>query len=154
VNLSKIAVQANVAGGKASEPYRVLLVEDNPTNQRLMRRLLEAMHCSVDVAANGRDALNKVAAAQYELIFMDCHMPVMDGYAATTEIRRREARVHLPIVAVTASIVREDHDRCKTVGMDQVITKPVDPDEIRDALTRWCRRDKPADPLSPGGVNP
>jgi CheY-like chemotaxis protein len=125
----------------ARQPYRVLLVEDNPTNQRLMRRLLEAMHCSVDVAENGRDALAKVAASCYELVFMDCHMPVMDGFAATTEIRRTNSRTRLPIVAVTASVVNEDHERCRDCGMDQIITKPVDPNEIREALARWCPRD-------------
>jgi len=156
VSTPETDVRSPAASTAAPEPYQVLLVEDNPTNQRLMRRLLEAMHCRVDIANNGRDALTKVAANRYELIFMDCHMPVMDGYDATLEIRRRETPGHLPIVAVTASVVREEHERCRDVGMDQVITKPVDPNEIRAALARWCHPNRgpasgpnPDAPLAP-----
>lgn len=103
-----------------------------------MRRLLEAMHCQVDVAGNGQEALHKFSGGRYELIFMDCHMPVMDGFDATAEIRRVAPSSRVPIVAVTASVAKEDHDRCRLVGMNQIITKPVDPDEIRAVLSRWC----------------
>ncbi len=137
----------------AGPPYRVLLVEDNPTNLRLMRRLLEGMHCQVDVAMNGREAVTKTAASRYEVIFMDCHMPVMDGYDATAEIRLSHPSDRLPIIAVTASIVPDDHHRCQQVGMNQVITKPIEPEQIRQALARWCPRPRSdaggSDPAQP-----
>lgn len=140
VNAPEIAASHRPTPDVVRPPYRVLLVEDNPTNQRLMRRLLEAMHCQVDVAANGQEAVDRVAASRYEAVFMDCHMPVMDGYDASAQIRQTEPAERLPIIAVTASIVPEDHRRCHQSGMNQVITKPVEPDEIRRALSRWCPR--------------
>ncbi len=140
VNTPEIAASQRPTTEVVCSPYRVLLVEDNPTNQRLMRRLLEAMHCLVDVAANGREAVDRVASSRYEAVFMDCHMPVMDGYDASVQIRQTEPAERLPIIAVTASIVPEDHRRCHQSGMNQVITKPVEPEEIRRALSRWCRR--------------
>jgi CheY-like chemotaxis protein len=127
-----------------AQPFRVLLVEDNPINQRLMRRVLENLHCQVDIAANGQEAVAKHAPGRYEVIFMDCHMPIMDGFDATTEIRRTEASDQLPIIAVTASIVKSDHERCRQVGMDSILTKPVDPEEIRTALSRLSRRPAPS----------
>jgi len=138
VNTPEFSDQTAAALQAAGDPWRILLVEDNLTNQRLMRRLLEAMRCRVDVAGNGEEALSKLNAARYHLVFMDCHMPVMDGFDATTEIRRTEPTSHLPIVAVTASVLKEDHERCHRVGMNQVITKPIDPNDIRAALDRWC----------------
>lgn len=129
----------------------VLLVEDNPTNQRLMRRLLENMECKVDVAANGRDAVSRVASSHYQLVFMDCQMPVMDGFEAAAEIRRTHSSERLPIVAVTASAIEEDHARCRKVGMDQIITKPIDPNEIREALARWCQRPSAGGPPAEAG---
>lgn len=113
-----------------------------------MRRLLENMRCEVELASNGREALDRLVNRRFDLIFMDCHMPVMDGYDTTEEIRRTESvPPPLPIVAVTASICREDHERCLRVGMNQVLTKPVNPEDIAAALDRWCRRN---DTTSPG----
>ena len=138
MNTPEFSDKPAVACQAPSEPWRILLVEDNPTNQRLMRRLIESMSCRVDVAGNGAEALTKFHTTRYHLVFMDCHMPVMDGYEATIEIRRTEPPARLPIVAVTASVLQEDHDRCHSVGMNQVITKPIDPNDIRAALERWC----------------
>lgn len=147
---SRTPVSRGPACDTIGEPYRVLLVEDNPVNQRLMRRVLENMHCRADIAANGREALAILRTGRYELVFMDCNMPVMDGYEATAEIRKTQPSERLPIIAVTASVLKADHDRCRQVGMDQIITKPVDPDEIRAALVRWCRRT----PVPTPGRNP
>src|SRR4030095_939472 len=130
------------------EPFRILLVEDNMTNQRLMRRGLESMRCHVDVAGNGAEALCKLNAARYHLVFMDCHMPVKDGFDTATENRRTTA--HLPIVAVTASVSKADHERCHQVGMNQVITKPIDPDDIRTALARGCQGHEASPPRTAG----
>jgi CheY-like chemotaxis protein len=138
VNTPNISEDGTGACQGPAEPFRILLVEDNLTNQRLMRRVLESMRCQVEVAGNGEEALNKLHLGRYHLVFMDCHMPVMDGFDTTTEIRRTEASARLPIIAVTASVLKEDHERCHQVGMNQVITKPIDPDDIRAALNRWC----------------
>jgi CheY-like chemotaxis protein/CHASE1-domain containing sensor protein len=126
---------------------RVLLVEDNATNQRLACRLLEKLHCRVDVAVNGREALALATRLPYDLIFMDCHMPEMDGYEATQEFRRWEiaqgedrlnpARARVPIVALTASVMESDRQRCVEAGMDDFLSKPVRMDDLRDVLQKW-----------------
>jgi PAS domain S-box-containing protein len=117
---------------------RVLLVEDNPTNQRLALHLLTRQGCLVDVAANGVEALAMARNHSYDAIFMDCHMPEMDGFDATGEIRRIEpAGRPVPIIAVTASVLEEDKARCLAAGMDDFISKPFSADEIARALRRW-----------------
>ena len=126
---------------------RVLLAEDQPVNQRLALRILGKLGCNVDVADNGIDACALAAATNYDLILMDCHMPEMDGYETTTAIRTREADAiaggatawQAPIVALTASALKEDRDRCLASGMDDFISKPFRPDQIRSALERWTR---------------
>jgi CheY-like chemotaxis protein len=138
VNTSEFSDDPAAPFPESDGRWRILLVEDNQTNQRLMRRLLEAMQCRVDVASNGKEALSKIQSGQYDLVFLDCHMPVMDGFDTAILIRRNPPCARLPIVAVTASVLKEDHDRCQRVGMNQVITKPIDPNDIRAALDRWC----------------
>ncbi len=130
------------------EGTRVLLAEDQPVNQRLALRILGKLGCSVDLADNGIDACALAAATEYDLILMDCHMPEMDGYEATMAIRSREAddraggapTRQAPIVALTASVLKEDRDHCFASGMDDFISKPFRPDQIRSALERWVRR--------------
>ena len=101
--------------------------------------MLEKLGCRVDIAANGREALTMVGNLRYDIIFMDCFMPDLDGYAATAELRRRElpgAR-RLPVVALTANAMAEDRARCLAAGMDDYLSKPVRLEEIRSALRRW-----------------
>jgi CheY-like chemotaxis protein len=127
---------------------RVLLAEDQPVNQRLALRILGKLGCTVDLADNGIDACALAAATDYDLILMDCHMPEMDGYEATVAIRAREAvdraegpsSRQAPIVALTASVLKEDRDRCFACGMDDFISKPFRPDQLRAALERWANR--------------
>jgi len=96
-------------------------------NQLVAVRLLERLGCRVDVAGNGAEAVQMATRLPYSLIFMDCHMPEMDGFEATVEIRRRESELGLaamPIVALTASVLQEDRDRCISSGMNDIIANP------------------------------
>lgn len=105
---------------------RVLVVEDDAVARSVAARILERRGLAVDVAADGREALEMHAQNDYDLIFMDCHMPEIDGYEATREIRRREGSCrHTPIVALTVSSEPGDRDRCLSAGMDFYATKPI-----------------------------
>jgi CheY-like chemotaxis protein len=125
---------------------RVLVAEDNSVNQMVAVRLLERLGCRVDVAGNGAEAVQMATRLPYSLIFMDCHMPEMDGFDAALEIRRREAETGskpMPIVALTASVLQEDRDRCVSAGMNDIIGKPVLPAELASALRRFASKVPP-----------
>jgi CheY-like chemotaxis protein len=119
---------------------RVLLVEDNPDTQSLAQELLMRMGCDVEHASTGAEALDRLQAHSFDLVLMDCHMPTMNGYDATREIRRREAGnggKHVPIVALTASVLPEERARCKEVGMDDYIAKPFSRRDLQQVLSRY-----------------
>ncbi len=118
---------------------RVLVVDDNIVNQKVVMALLRKMGCLVDVAANGREGCAMAALLPYDLIVMDCQMPEMDGFAATREIRTREGSHshHTPIVALTAGAMAEDRDRCLEAGMDGYLTKPVRADQLRTVVEQY-----------------
>ena len=118
---------------------RILLVEDNPLNQEVACELLREAGFTVDVADNGMIGLEKLQAMSYDLVFMDMQMPVMDGVAATHEIRRNPAYASLPVVAMTASAMQADRERCIEAGMNDYVVKPIDPDELWTALLRWLK---------------
>ncbi|HQL89802.1 MAG TPA: PAS domain S-box protein [Syntrophales bacterium] len=123
----------------APERVRVLVAEDNPVNQKLAIRMLEKFNLSVDVAANGREVLEKLAQSAYDLVFMDCHMPEMDGYEATASIRQAEraGKTRLAIVAMTANAMQGDREKCLSAGMDDYITKPIRREAIEEMLRKW-----------------
>ncbi|MEX1369320.1 MAG: response regulator, partial [Nannocystaceae bacterium] len=106
---------------------RVLVVEDNAVNQKVAKHMLEGLGCRVDVAGDGRAALELIESVPFDLVFMDVQMPVMDGLSATMELRRREDghSRHLPIVAMTAHAQQIDRERCLAAGMDAYLSKPV-----------------------------
>jgi two-component system sensor histidine kinase/response regulator len=123
---------------------RVLVVDDNAVNQKVARMMLERIGCHVDVAANGQEAIEMVDLLPFDVVFMDCEMPVLDGLAATAEIRRREAGSrHVPIVAMTARALRGDRERCLQAGMDEYISKPVKAEALDGILDRWAPREPP-----------
>jgi two-component system sensor histidine kinase/response regulator len=117
---------------------RVLVVEDNELNQLVARGMVERLGFATDVAGNGVEALEALERQAYDLVLMDCHMPVMDGFAATERIRESErARARTPVVALTASALASDRERCLAAGMDDHIAKPIDPDALAAVLERW-----------------
>jgi len=124
--------------------HRILVVDDNAVNQRLAALLLEKAGYRVDTVADGAEAVEAVTTGQYDAVLMDCEMPVMDGYAAATEIRRRETGDgRIPIVAVTASAMKGDAERAIAAGMDAHVTKPIDRHELHLALARLLPADRP-----------
>ncbi|MCB9988445.1 MAG: response regulator [Rhodospirillales bacterium] len=119
---------------------RILLAEDHPTNQFLMKRLLEKLgFAKVDIVDNGQIALEAVEKDEYDLILMDCQMPEMDGYEATGWIRKLEegGMRHIPIIAMTANAMVGDREKCLRSGMDDYISKPVDAQKFTCLLARW-----------------
>jgi signal transduction histidine kinase/DNA-binding response OmpR family regulator len=142
VPLPVLADEISAAVTKAvASPTRVLLVDDTMVNRRLASKMLEKLGVSVDVAANGLEAVAKVEVQRYALILMDCQMPEMDGYEATQRIREHEGSLRrTPIVAMTASAMPEDRKRCLDAGMDDYISKPVRQDTLRSAVSKWLVR--------------
>jgi signal transduction histidine kinase/CheY-like chemotaxis protein len=129
-----------VAGPGRALP-RVLVVEDNLVNQKVAVAMLHRLGYAVDVAADGVEAVVLVAGGSYAAVLMDCQMPLMDGYEATAEIRRREEPgTHTPIIAMTAAAMAGDQERCVSSGMDGYVPKPVRPAALSAALDQYARR--------------
>ncbi|MGA2182341.1 MAG: response regulator [Bryobacteraceae bacterium] len=121
-------------------PCRVLVAEDNPVNQRLAIRMLEKFGCTVETAGDGAEAVDMCARLPFDIVFMDCQMPDMDGYDAASAIRRAEKEhgwPRLPIVALTAHAAATDRDRCFAAGMDDYLSKPVSAEQIHAVVHRW-----------------
>ena len=118
---------------------RVLLAEDNPVGALLARTLLRREGCVVETAATGEEAVAALKRARYDLVFMDMRMPGMDGPAATRAMRAAGDRT--PVVALTANAFAEDRKACLDAGMDDHLTKPLEPEALRAALARWTNRE-------------
>ena len=115
-----------------------LVVEDNELNQMVAQGVLSSLGFAVTLAGNGREGLDALQAGTYDVVLMDCHMPVMDGFDATAELRRREdGHRRTPVIAMTAGVLPEDRQRCLDAGMDDFVAKPVDVRDLDAVLARW-----------------
>jgi len=130
------------SGGEATARVRrVLLAEDNPVNVEVAKAMLESLGLQAEVAHNGLEALEAVRSKRFEAVLMDCQMPVMDGFAATSEIRREEQDAGrprtLPIVAITANALQGDREACLAAGMDDYLSKPFTQAQLAGVIGRW-----------------
>ncbi|MGD8976267.1 MAG: two-component regulator propeller domain-containing protein [Gammaproteobacteria bacterium] len=134
---ARMCSQAQVAESLIADSLagRVMLVEDNAVNQLVAQGMLASIGCEVSTAANGQIAIDRLAVEDFDLVLMDCQMPVLDGFGATRTIRNRGQRV--PIIALTANAVAGDRERCLAVGMDDYLCKPFTLDALRTVLQRW-----------------
>ena len=119
---------------------RALVAEDNTVNQLVLLRSLERYGLTVDVVANGKEAVHRCESNQYAVILMDCRMPVLDGYEATRRIReqQRETGRRTPIIAITANAMTSDRELCEKAGMDDYLTKPIQPSELARCIARYA----------------
>ncbi len=138
----KAEAQEGLISAERRATVRILLVEDNQTNQQLVQYILGKRGYPVDVVDNGLKAVEAVSSSPYDLILMDCQMPEMDGFEATRRIRRLEgpSQTHVPILAMTANAMRGDRERCLEAGMDDYIAKPIQPREMLVWMEEWLHR--------------
>ncbi|MDR7052574.1 signal transduction histidine kinase/CheY-like chemotaxis protein [Duganella sp. 3397] len=126
---------------RARRGRKVLLAEDNPVNVEVASAMLESLGLDVSRACNGQEALHSLQSGDFDLVLMDCQMPVMDGFAATTEIRRREQQLgrarSLPIIAITANALQGDREACLAAGMDDYLSKPFTQQALGQTIARW-----------------
>jgi|GEM_PF-1371913 Signal transduction histidine kinase len=123
--------------GLETKGVSVLVVEDNPLNQKLMAILLKQLDCIADMANNGAEAVDMAGKKKYDIILMDLQMPVMDGYKATEIIRGVQVNKTTPIIALTAKVFQEDQEKCAACGMNDFLTKPVETKTLRKMILKW-----------------
>jgi CheY-like chemotaxis protein len=135
--------QPNASDQASHRWARVLVVEDNIANSKVAVRMVEKLGYRADIAANGMEAVRILGEVRYDAVLMDCHMPEMDGFEATRAIRQNEADGrHTPVIAMTASALSGDRERCLAAGMDDYISKPIKLHVVAAMLERWLARDK------------
>jgi len=115
----------------------VLLAEDNIVNQKVALAMFKKLNIGVDIANDGVEAVRKCQENSYDLIFMDCQMPNMDGFEAAVEIRKNELEIQTPIIALTANALPEDRKKCHQAGMDDFVAKPFKKNDIAKVLEKW-----------------
>ncbi|MGB3268202.1 MAG: PAS domain S-box protein, partial [Microcoleus sp.] len=138
--------QASVIDNQKLANLKILLVEDTPINQKVGLNQLKVLGCAADVANNGAEALSMLALKKYDIVLMDCQMPVLDGYEATRELRRLESAgaagsggldIHTVVVAMTANALKGDREKCLAAGMDDYISKPISIEKLKSVLENW-----------------
>jgi signal transduction histidine kinase/CheY-like chemotaxis protein/CHASE2 domain-containing sensor protein len=160
--------QPQVTTVATASTLRILVAEDNKVNQKVALNQLKSLGYTADLACDGEEVLAKIADRDYDAILMDCHMPRLDGYAATKEIRMREGKMrHTVIIALTASAMKEDRELAISAGMDDFLSKPVRKDELSAKISHWMQQmflssapsgslataaAPPADRLTPSGA--
>jgi signal transduction histidine kinase/DNA-binding response OmpR family regulator len=145
------APQAPAPASPAFEALEVLVVEDNAINRDVASAMLEQLGCTVRLAMDGKEACDILGQRKFDVVFMDCQMPVMDGFAATRSLRQREESLggHIPIIALTANALAGDREKCLASGMDDFVSKPFHKEALRAALARAVTRDSLAAPGLP-----
>lgn len=139
-----LVTSARILENRRARRPHVLVAEDNQVNQKIASIMLEKSGCRVDVANDGREAVDACARTSYSAILMDCQMPVMDGYEAAQRIREQESGdPRTPIIAMTASAMAGDRERCLAAGMDDYVSKPIDRQTLLAVLSRWLPRPVP-----------
>ena len=140
VQKEKQIVTRHIVAENRKRKVRILLAEDNIVNQKVALKILEKNGYRAEAAANGQEALHALKLAPYDLVLMDCQMPVMDGYEATREIRNSKSEginKKIPIIAMTANAMKGDREKCIVAGMDDYIAKPVNPKTLKETIDRW-----------------
>lgn len=132
-NSFRVETKAHIKGA------RILLVEDNEVNQQIAQELLELAQMHVTTVNNGKSAVEKVNEEHFDLVLMDIQMPIMDGYTATREIRKNSKFDDLPIIAMTANAMSTDRDNCLEAGMNEHVSKPIDPNLMYRVLSQWIK---------------
>ncbi len=133
--------QPQILSPEVSANLRILVAEDNKVNQKVALNQLKSLGYTADLAGDGEEVLTKIASQDYDAILMDCHMPRLDGYAATREIRLREGKMrHTVIIALTASAMKEDRELAMLAGMDDFLSKPVRKDELSAKIAHWTQQ--------------
>ncbi len=137
VDSDKLLPTVELSNTGATSTKLVLIAEDNVVNQKVAVRLLQKLGYRADAVGNGAEAIEACERIRYDVVLMDCQMPVMDGYKATSEIRRRQgAERYTPIIALTANALKGDRERCIEAGMDDYVSKPVRPEALKEVLDR------------------
>jgi CheY-like chemotaxis protein len=129
----KIITRHSIADDRRRKT-RILLADDNSINQKVALRMLERMGFQANAVANGLEAVKALEAIPYHIVLMDCQMPEMDGYEATRKIREFSK---VPIIALTAHVLERDRIRCLEAGMNDYISKPINPRELSDTIEKW-----------------
>jgi two-component system sensor histidine kinase/response regulator len=128
---------AGEAEAEVSEHGHILVAEDNEINQLVISQLIQKMGYAVTMAGDGQELLELLDKRKWEVILMDLHMPVMDGFQTVQEIRKQPQYNDLPVIALTANVMKQDHDKCLKGGMNDILLKPVDENQLREMLDKW-----------------
>ncbi len=144
------ALAANANSNAATSKGSVLIVEDNPVNQQVTQAMVRELGYTAQIVGDGEQALQAMQSADFDIVLMDCHMPVLNGYDATRKIRRREEEAsadgqRVPIIAVTADLMQSNRQRCLACGMDDYVTKPFTEEQLRLVIARWLGQEDVAD---------
>jgi PAS domain S-box-containing protein len=144
----RLVTRHSLADAAGCAPQRILIAEDNTVNQKVMIAQVTRLGYRADIVADGEQALAALGRTSYALVLMDLHMPILDGYTATARLRAREGlRQHTPVIAVTASVIQGERDKCLDAGMDDYLSKPVKLEDLAAALTKWMPRAFPRGPV-------
>lgn len=150
---TQLITRHTLTEAKARTVQRVLVVDDNPINQRVAVKMLEKLGCRVDLAGTGMEALAAICRHPYPLVFMDCQMPELDGFETTRLIRSQEQPgTRLPIIAMTANAMAGDREACLKAGMDDFISKPIIAAELQAKVAHWLPDASPED-LKPSAAD-